>query len=636
MLRGIRNASANWLGRAVMGVVMGVLALSFAVWGINDIFRGFGRSNLAKIGDTEIQIERFRQTYNDRLQLISRQMGRPLPPEQAKAMGLDRRVLGEMVAEAALDQRARQMRLGISDAEIVRRVTEDPTFRSATGQFDRTRFEQLLRNFGYTEQRFINEQRRLTLRRQITESLVGELPVPKAWLDAVHQFQTEQRSVEYVTLGPAQAGEIPQPSEAELSKYFEARKILFRAPEYRKIELIAVTPAELGKWMEISDADIKAEFEKNRSRYIAPERRHVEQIVFPNMQEAEAAEARLKDGLSFAALAAERGLKAQDFDLGTVPKSEIVDPAVADATFALKVGEVSAPIQGRFGAVIATVLDIVPEATKSLAEVAPQIRSNIAAERGKAEVRSLHEKIEDERAGGASLAQVAEKLKLPIISYDVDRSGRDPSGNLVDKIPHSGQVVSAAFATEAGVDNDPLDIDGGYIWYNVVAVTPSRDRTLAEVKDKVEAAWRDDEIASRLKAKSAELLDKLKGGTPLDALAKDDGLKIETADKLTRGKPLDAISAKVLNAVFHTAKDGFGSAEGDKPSEWVVFRVTGVTDPKLEANSADAKRIADVVKRQESDDIFGQYVTRLEDELGTSVNQAALAQALNNSAPDSN
>ena len=143
MLRGIRNASANWLGRAVMGVVMGVLALSFAVWGINDIFRGFGRSNLAKVGDTEIQLERFRQTYNDRLQLISRQMGRPLPPEQAKAMGLDRRVLGEMVAEAALDQRARQMRLGISDAEIVRRVTEDPTFRSATGQFDRTRFEQL-------------------------------------------------------------------------------------------------------------------------------------------------------------------------------------------------------------------------------------------------------------------------------------------------------------------------------------------------------------------------------------------------------------------------------------------------------------------------------------------------------------
>ena len=54
MLRGIRKTSENWLGRTVMGVVMSVLAGSFAIWGINDIFRGFGRSSLAKIGDSEI------------------------------------------------------------------------------------------------------------------------------------------------------------------------------------------------------------------------------------------------------------------------------------------------------------------------------------------------------------------------------------------------------------------------------------------------------------------------------------------------------------------------------------------------------------------------------------------------------
>src|ERR1700730_9210089 len=122
MLRGIRKASANWLGRIVMGVVMSVLAASFAVWGINDIFRGFGRSTVAKIGDTEIPIEQFRQTYNDRLQKIGQEIGQPLPPEQAKAIGLDRQVLGEMVVQAGLDQRARQMRLGISNAEIARHI----------------------------------------------------------------------------------------------------------------------------------------------------------------------------------------------------------------------------------------------------------------------------------------------------------------------------------------------------------------------------------------------------------------------------------------------------------------------------------------------------------------------------------
>jgi peptidyl-prolyl cis-trans isomerase D len=635
MLRGIRKASANWLGRAVMGVVMGLLAASFAIWGINDIFHGFGRSTLAKIGGTEIGVEQFRRAYNERVQQIERQTGHPLPPEQANAIGLDRQVLSSMVAEAALDQRARQMRLGITDAEIVRRLTADKMFQTPTGQFDRARFEQLLRSAGFSEQRFISEQRQVTLRRQIIESLAGDLPVPNAWLAAINQFQNQERSVEYVMLGPAQAGDIPQPTAEELSKYFEARKILFRAPEYRKIEAAAVTPTDIGKWMEVSDADIKAAFDEHRSRYVTPERRHIEQIVFPTMAEADAAEARLKGGLSFAALAAERGLNEQDIDLGTLPKSQIVDPAVADAAFALKDGEVSAPVQGRFGAVIVTVLKIEPETAKTLAEVAPQIRTDIVAERAKAEVRDLHDKIEDARAGGSSLEQAAQKLNVPVATYDVDRSGRDPAGKVVN-FPHSGQVVSAAFASDVGVDNDPVEADGGYIWYNVIAVTPARDRSLDEVKDKVEAQWRDDQIASRLKAKAADLLDKLKGGAALDALAKSDGLKVETADNIKRQAGTATLSPKIIVSIFHTAKDAFGSAEGDQPSQWMVFRVTGITDPKLDPNSAQEKNIADNVKRQQSDDLIGQYVAALESDLGLSVNQAALAQALGNSAPDTN
>ena len=363
MLRGIRKASANWLGRAVMGVVLGLLALSFAVWGINDIFHGYGRSTLAKIGGTEISVEQFRQLYNERLQQVGRQFGRALTPEQANAFGLDRQVLGEMVAEAGLDQRARQMGLGLSNADVVQHITADPMFQS-NGRFDRVRFEQVLRNVGYSEQRFINEQRQIMLRRQIADLLTGGLPVPKAWLEAINQFQNQERSIEYATLGPAQAGDIPAPTAEEVNKYFEARKILFRAPEYRKIATVQATPAEISKTMEISDADMKTYYDEHRSRYTTPERRHVEQIVFPNMPEAEAAEAKLKDGLSLAALAAERGLKDQDIDLGTVPKTEIIDPAVADVVFSLKEDEISQPIKGRFGTVIVTVPKIEPEVAK--------------------------------------------------------------------------------------------------------------------------------------------------------------------------------------------------------------------------------------------------------------------------------
>src|SRR5882762_8569716 len=102
MLRGLRKASSNWLGKAVMAGVVGFLVISFSIWGIGDIFRGFGRSTLAKIGSTEIGIEQFRQIYNDRLQQLSRQIGRPISLEQARSLGLDRQMLGQLAAETTL------------------------------------------------------------------------------------------------------------------------------------------------------------------------------------------------------------------------------------------------------------------------------------------------------------------------------------------------------------------------------------------------------------------------------------------------------------------------------------------------------------------------------------------------------
>jgi peptidyl-prolyl cis-trans isomerase D len=139
-----------------------------------------------------------------------------------------------------------------------------------------------------------------------------------------------------------------------------------------------------------------------------------------------------------------------------------------------------------------------------------------------------------------------------------------------------------------------------------------------------------------LKAKATELLDKLKSGNSLESLATANDLKIETAEKLKRDKATGAISAAAIRSIFHTAKDSFDSAPGDNPSTWIVFRVTEVTDPKLDANSDEAKRITQVVQRQLGDDIFGQYAAWLENELGTTVNRAALAQALGNAAPDTN
>src|SRR6202790_5624831 len=113
MLRGLRKASSNWLGKTIMAVVIGVLIVSFGIWGIADIFRGFGQSTLATVGHTEISLNEFRQLYTDRLQQIGRQFGRPLTMDQARAFGFDRQVLQQTIAEAALDEGARRLGPGM-------------------------------------------------------------------------------------------------------------------------------------------------------------------------------------------------------------------------------------------------------------------------------------------------------------------------------------------------------------------------------------------------------------------------------------------------------------------------------------------------------------------------------------------
>ena len=635
MLRGIHKASSTWLGRGIMAIVMGGLVVSFAIWGIGDIFRGFGLNSALKIGKTEISTEQFRQFYNDRLQELSRQARRPISPDQARALGLDQQILGQLVAETTLDEQAKALRLGISNDEIAKRITNDPSFRGINGQFDRARFEAIIRQANFSEGRFVEEQRRVTLRRQIVLSLSGDIRVPAAAMDAINQFQNEKRAIEYLSLGPAQAGDIPQPTPEQLGKYFEERKVVFRAPEYRKLTLLSMAPADLAKPDAVSDADAKAYYDLHKGNYGTPERRELRQMVFPKPEDATAAHERIVKGASFADLAKERGLKDTDTDVGMVTKADIIDPAVADAAFALKSGEVSAPIKGGFGTVLVQVGKIEPGNQKTYEEVATQIKRDIAESRAKTEIGALRDKFEDERASGATLAETAKKLGLTAHTIDaVDRSGRGPDGKPVAGLPKSPDVVAAAFSTDVGVDNDPMQQqNGGYLWYDVTGITQSRERTLGEVKDQVAARWRDDEIGKRLQTKTDDMLGKLKAGTTLAQVATESGLKLETATELQRGKPGGFAPAKLVEAAFKTPKDTPGSGVGDQETARFVFRVTEVADPKLDPASAGAKQILTTLQSSYADDLVGAYVTRLENDFGVTLNQQAIIQVIGGAQP---
>src|SRR5207253_750183 len=203
---------------------------------------------------------------------------------------------------------------------------------------------------------------------------------------------------------------------------------------------------------------------------------------------------------------------------------------IADAAFSLNPGDVSEPVKGRFGTALVKVGKIEPGNQVTYESVAPQLKREIAAANARTQVASLHDKMEDERGGGASVVEAAQKLGLaPVTIEAVDRSGRAPNGQPVAGIPQGLNVINQAFSSDIGVDNDPIQFNGGYVWFDVLGITPSRERGIDEVKDQVETRWREDQITGRLRTKANDIVQKPgQGGKPADEAASL-GVKVDTA-----------------------------------------------------------------------------------------------------------
>ena len=187
-------------------------------------------------------------------------------------------------------------------------------------------------------------------------------------------------------------------------------------------------------------------------------------------------------------------------------------------------------------------------------------------------------------------------------------------------------MVSQAFNTDVGVDNDSISFKGGYVWYDVLAITPSRDRNLDEVRDQVEARWRQDQIAAKLKTKATEMVQKLEQGGKLADEAAAINAKVETASGFKRDDSPAGVPASVVAAAFRTAKDGVGQTAVSGGSEVIVFRVTDIVEPAVDAASDAVKKLKDSLDRALTDEQVASYVNKLETDIGTTINQAAFAQ----------
>jgi peptidyl-prolyl cis-trans isomerase D len=615
-------------------VLVGLLVVSFAIWGIADIFTGYGQRTLIRVGDTEITPQEYMQAQQEVLRAMSTQAGRSLSLQEARALGLDSRVLERLVGGAAVDNHTRDLHLGITQQALLDDIMKDPAFKDGLGNFSPAVFQQALYQIGMNEQSYLASLRERNLRRQIL-STIGQVGTsPEILVTALNNFNGETRTLRFVLVPTSVAGTIPDPTDEDLRRYYDNHKSKFTQPEYRKIGVLAVTPESVKGEVQITEADLKAAYEASKEQLGKPERRKVQQITFPDLAAANAAYQKLQSGGDFVAIAKEQGLSEADIDLGNVSRAEMADAAIADAAFKLEVDKISEPVTGKLGSIVLLrVTAIEPGKTPTFEEAKADLEKKLLKERASGAIFELHDKIEDQLASGTTLSEVAEKLKLDYVLVEqVDRDGRKPDGSAVT-LPAQKELLTAAFATDTGVENDPIDAkDEGVIWYEVLGVVPEQLKPFDQVKDEVAQDWRAEEVRTKVAAYAQEVVNSLNNGKTLEDVAKELNVQVLTSEPLKRDGLTVYVLPTAVAQAFTLPQKGYGSAPSGVDEGRIVFQVDKVTPPEpLSAPEAD--RLRQQIALLISEDAIAEYFGALENRYGVYVNQQALSKLIGSEEP---
>ncbi|HTK80256.1 MAG TPA: SurA N-terminal domain-containing protein [Rhizomicrobium sp.] len=575
MLQAMRKYTKSW----VASLFLGLLALSFGVWGIADIFRGGGDDTVATVGGVKIPVTFYQQNYRN----LTRQASRngDLTPAQQKALG--KNALEGVIDQTAIDNYVRRYGLTVTDETVSARIRAIPAFVGPLGTFDHTQFLRAIDSIGYDEPSFVAAIRAEISRDQLLGATASGMELPPGYAQAFFDYLNQVRAAAYVTVPASAAGNPPAPSDADLAAYMKAHEATFSTPEYRDVSFAWVSPQDVMGQIKVSDDQLKQQYEVQKAQYVIPEKRTLEQITFPDLASAKAAKAKVASGTSFEEIAKQRGLKPDDIQIGTLSKEDLAERGAA--VFAVPQGGVTDPLKAPVGYALIHVVSITPGSNKSFADVKEDLRRQISQQLAQSKIGDISNAYIDESSRGESLEQAAKKVGMHAGRVAaIDAKGNTPDGAKA-QIPSDPELLPQMFKAEPGEEGDPFQAKSGVTYVvKVEGVRPPKLKPLDQVRAEVTAAWQKEQMSKRLASLAKELATKASAQKSLTAVAAQVGSNVQQTGALRlplvgrpdAGGPLPrALREQIFNVPAGEAVAG-PSTDG---KSYIVALVTGVRHP---------------------------------------------------------
>ncbi len=613
-------------GSIIVKILFGLLIVAFGFWGIGDYVRDRPSPDtvIAKVGDQSIRADDLQRALEPALERLRAQFGTSIDTRQVKQLGILDTLLGQLIDRSLLDQETARLGLEVSDEAVRNAIYTNPAFRGSDGKFDRQLFAQVLMTNRLSEDQLVARLRHDIPRSDLLQAITAGIGEPRPVVDILYRYRNEKRLADIVAFPAAAVTDIAEPSETDLSKFYQANPDLFRAPEYRGFTVASLSPADLEQPGGIADDKLRTEYEQRKDEFETPERREIQQILAPSEEKAKEAEAALASGKDWKEVATTiAGQDPETVDLGLLNRLEI-PRELGDVAFELPLNQPSQPIKSPLGWHLLRVVKIEPAAMQSFDEAKPKIEAELKLQETTDRLDKIGNQADDALAGGTPLADVAAKYQLKTATVTAsDEGGRDPQGQAVTLSIAPDEILKTVFATNQGDTSRLIDMkDGSIFAVHVDKITPPQVRPLAEVKGQAVAAWQAEQ-KRQTATKQAEALGA--AVTPDLALAKvagDKGLTLLAAAPLSRSAaPGQTVPPELVTKLF-AAKPGDVVTASDTTGAYTA-QLKEIQSPESIPDAA-AAGLSDQLAGEARVGIAGEFTAALRRRVPVEIQREAL------------
>jgi peptidyl-prolyl cis-trans isomerase D len=600
--------------------LMGMLILGLGGFGVTN-FSG-GVTKVGSVGDVDITTNDYARALQNQVAALSQQFGQQLSMQEALAFGIDKQVLRDVLARAAMDNEAQRVGLSVGDGVVATELMGMDAFKGASGAFDREAYRFTLDRNNLSETEFETNLRRDISRDLFQRAVTGGFAAPKAVSDTLFAWAAERRGFSMLRLTEADlTTPVAEPTEDELKAHYDAHVDRFTKPEAKRITYAALLPEAIAKNQPVDEATLKKLYQDRIAEFVIPERRIVERLVYPDQAAADAAKAKLDAGTGFEALVAERGLTLDAIDMGDVSKEELGE--AGGAVFAAGEGEVAGPAPSSLGPALFRVVSVLAAEETSFEDARETLALEIQTDAARRLIGDKVEEIDDLLAGGATIEDLGKEMGLSVATLD-----HVPGQQGEDAIEGYPAFRQAAEAVQDGDFPEAILLDdGGVVALRLDEVVPAAPIPFDEAREKVAEDWRKEAVAKALGARAAEIRTAIEGGAAIGSFG------------IVDVTPETARSGFVPDAPETLLADVFKLAEG---ATTVVEAEGFVAVVKLDrilpaaADTEDAVALQDSIsaslRQAISQDAFDAFTNALTAEAGITLDQAAI-NAVHTSLP---